>query len=68
MLTGELAESKQTEITIKDVDEMALQTLIGGYGAYKIPVYLHIALFLKNILHISVHSWPSTCIPQHICI
>ena len=29
VLTGELAESKQAEITIKDVDEMALQTLIG---------------------------------------
>lgn len=29
MTAGELAESKQTEITIKDVDEMALQTLIG---------------------------------------
>lgn len=28
MFTGELAESKQTEVTIKDVDEMALQTLI----------------------------------------
>lgn len=30
LLVGELAESKQTEITIKDVDEMALQTLIGS--------------------------------------
>lgn len=29
LILGELAESKQTEITIKDVDEMALQTLIG---------------------------------------
>lgn len=29
MFTGELAESRQTEITIRDIDELAMDLLIG---------------------------------------
>ncbi len=35
MFTGELAESRQTEVTIRDVDESAMETLIDFcYSAY----------------------------------
>lgn len=35
MFTGELAESRQTEVTIRDVDEAAMDTLVDFcYTAY----------------------------------
>lgn len=61
-MLGELAESKQTEICIKDVDEMALQTLVDFcYTAHVVVEESNVQTLLPAACILQLNEIQSIC-------
>ena len=62
MFTGELAESRQTEVTIRDVDELAMEILIDFcYTAYIVVEESNVQTLLPAACLLQVRKIKKPC-------